>query len=650
MKIRNRKQFSAWMIGLLALSLTACGESEVLNNPTPDEDPLANDPTRREVVLGFQNKLNIKTAGATRSAASTRADAPIATAEENEISTLDIYVFSSDKEEGPYTYQERFSYRADGTTVAGATKIVLTVEGDNVALATLRPKKGLFCKFYCIANQPKLLKDGADYDVFTPLEQSAPGGTYNVVSKAGVPTETDFLTFTTPLLDPAEPADLLLTPLPMVGSYSPALDLREISMGSRTRINMTLQRIVSRFDIINDAEKSHLTITGVSMGKGRKGVTYFPVVPVEDLTDPTKTLITYPDRAFDGDQANKGTQTGAFYSYPSPIDDKGYLIIKGKYALNLTDPPQDVSYMVEFEQSVGGTGGYIEVKPNHRYTVRITDADPFKLDVNITVSDWTDGGDFDYQPENELTLGTPEAEAGGGTTFDGNKATVVPTETAYFSIPFSSNSEAVCSIVYSNIGGVAAGSADWLQAVIEPAPVVRAASASYVCKVSKKEAYTGNVFPKATILLRSKAGQEEKQIEVVAKLTVPAVVAAATTPSVPAAANTYTPGSEPTGVTTGTLSMQKQASASDASSMKLTVTAPGGSRIVGLPAWLTADKALGHDAAAVDYTFTLNQNAEGFPAGPFPVANAATFEIQNLSDATKKVTVTVKLTEATTAP
>lgn len=629
------------MIGLLALSLSACGESEVLNNSAPDEDPLANDPTRREVVLGFQNKLNIRNAA-------TRADDPIATAEENEISTLDIYVFSSDKEEGPYTYQERFSYRADGTTVAGATKIVLTVEGNNVALATLRPKKGLFCKFYCIANQPKLLKDGANYDVFTPLEQSAPGGTYNVVSKAGVPTETDFLTFTTPLLDPAEPTDLLLTPLPMVGSYSPALDLREISMGSRTRINMTLQRIVSRFDIINDAEKSHLTITGVSMGKGRKGVTYFPVVPVADA-DPAQTLITYPDREFDGANANKGTQTGAFYSYPSPIDDKGYLIIKGKYALNLTDPPQDVSYMVEFEQSVGGTGGYIEVKPNHRYTVRITDADPFKLDVNITVSDWTDGGDFDYQPENELTLGTPVAETGGGTTIDGNKATVLTTETNYFSIPFSSNSEAVYSIVYSNIGGVDAGTADWLQAVIEPAPVVRAASASYVCKVSKKEAYTGNVFPKATILLRSKAGQEEKQIEVVAKLAVPTVAAAATDPSTPAAANTYTPGSESPDVITGTLSMQKQASASNASTMKLTVTAKGGSRIVGLPAWLKVDKAIDHATEAIDYTFTLDQNAKGFPT-TFPAEDAATFEIQNLSDASKKVTVTVKLTEAAALP
>lgn len=94
--------------------------------------------------------------------ATTRADDAIATTEENEITSLDIYVFSSDKEEGPYTYQERFCYRADGSTVINATKIVLTVEGNNVALATLRPKKGLFTKFYCIANQPKLLKAGAN--------------------------------------------------------------------------------------------------------------------------------------------------------------------------------------------------------------------------------------------------------------------------------------------------------------------------------------------------------------------------------------------------------------------------------------------------------------------------------------------------------
>ena len=636
--IKNRKQFSAWLIGLLALSLAGCSEAEVLPSTTPGDDPLASDPTRREVILGFQNKLSIKTAGTPKTTGTTRADAPIATTEENEISTLDIYVFSSDKEEGPYTYQERFCYRADGSTVVGATKIVLTMEGDNVALATLRPQKGLFTKFYCIANQPKLLKAGTEYTVFTPLEQNSPGTDYNLVTKAGVPTETDFLTFTTPLLDPTETTDILLTPLPMVGSYSPALDLRDISMGSRTRINMTLSRIVSRFDIINDEKLSHLTITS------RKGVTFFPVVPVEDV-DPAQTLITYPDRDFDGTDANKGTQTGAFYSYPSPIADNGYLIIKGKYALNMTDVPQEVSYMVEFEQSVAGTGGYIEVKPNHRYTVRITDADPFKLDVNITVTDWTDGGDFEYQPENELAIGTL-VESGATTIAGNNEATVSPDETTYFNIPFTSNSEAECSIVYT---GSAGGAAEWLETSIAKDVVTRSGSTSYTCKVSKKSGYAGNQFPKAIIILRSKAGREESQIVVKASVGVPTIVAAASTPSEPTGANTYTAGTESPDVTTGVLSMQKQASSGTTSSMKLTVTAKGGSKLSGLPAWLNADKAVGHATEAVDYTLTLDQNAKDFPTA-FPANGAATFEIQNLSDASKKVTVTVNVTEAAIVP
>lgn len=635
--IKNKKQFLAWMLGALALCITSCGETETFSETVSGEDPLANDPTRREVVLGFQNKLNIKPAN------STRAGDPIATLEENEISSLDIYVFSSDKEEGPYTYQERFCYRADGTTVASpnkdVTKVLLTAEGDNVALATLRPRKGLYTKFYCIANQPKLLKNGAEYTGFTPLEQSSPGTDYNVVTKAGIPTETDFLTFTTPLLAADNPLDILMTPLPMVGSYSPALDLRDISMGSRTRINMTLSRIVSRFDIVNDAANSHLTITNVSMGRGRKGVTFFPVVPVEDA-NPAQTLITYPDRVFKGDQnAVTPIRTGAFYSYPSPIEDKGYLIIKGKYALNQTDPAVDVSYMVEFEQSVEGTGGYIEVKPNHRYTVRITEADAFKLNVNITVSDWSDDGEIDYQPENELTPGTPTAV--GSTSFADNVATVSLDDTDFFTLPVTSNSAVECSVTYA---GTTGNTYNWLKTEVTPAPVTRAGSAAYVCKVSKNTEYTGVLFPRATVILRSKAGREETQYYVQTEFNEPGVVAAANDPSAPVGANTYTPGNEAPVITTGVLAMQKQADAT-VSSMKLTVTADrGGSKLVGLPAWLKADKVEVKDVVSGDYTLTLDPSAEGFPT-LLPAPAAVTFEIQNFSEATKKVTITVSITE-----
>ncbi len=178
--------------------------------------------------------------------------------------------------------------------------------------------------------------------------------------------------------------------------------------------------------------------------------------------------------------------------------------------------------------------------------------------------------------------------------------------------------------------------------------MTRTGSTSYTCKVSKKADYLGNLFPKAIIVLRSKAGREESQIVVKAAVEVPTVAEATGTPSEPNGVNTYTAGSEPT-VITGTLSMQKQESAGTISSMKLTVTAKGGSRISGLPAWLKADKTMGTESGAVDYTFTLDQNAKDFPT-TFPANPAATFEIQNLSDASKNVTVTVNVTAATITP
>ena len=42
--IKNRKQFSAWVIGLLALSLAGCSEAEAPTATTPGDDPLGNDP------------------------------------------------------------------------------------------------------------------------------------------------------------------------------------------------------------------------------------------------------------------------------------------------------------------------------------------------------------------------------------------------------------------------------------------------------------------------------------------------------------------------------------------------------------------------------------------------------------------------------
>lgn len=624
-----------FLLGLLAMTMLACSSEQILPDDEGKDDPtVVTQPDRREVQLKFDNRLTVKTAA-------TRADETIATEAENHVTSLDIYVFGSDKEEGPYTFQERFAYREDGSAVVGATKISLKSDGETSAVATLRPKKGLFSKFYCVANQTRLMKaDGTQYDAFDPLEQSSPGMGYNVVTKAGVPTEADFLRLTTPLIDTDpgkvdDPDNKLLTPLPMVGAYNPALDLREISMSSRTRINMTLSRIVARFDIVNDAAKSHFTITHISMGKGRRGVTMFPVQPVSDV-DPDKSLITYPDCEFKGDNINVGTQTGAFYSYPSPIEDKGYLIIKGKYALNMTDTPKDVSYPVAFEQQTEGTGGFIEVKHNHRYTVRITDADPFKLNVNITVSEWDDGEDLPYGPENELKV--EKAEPKGTTVLNvgDKKATLTLTETGDaggFVVTASSNAEIQATVVYPGFGNC-----NWLKTEVEPVTTTtRGFSGQYTCKVTVDADYvaaatTNYLFPRALVMISSKAGREEVQYEVTGVLANPTMTTSASAP----ACNAYDDA-------TKTLSLYTVGTGT--SSIKLSASAKGGTKLADVPAWISVSAAtptVADNVATTEYTLTLDPAKPGFPT-TLPAANAAVIKVRNLSDLTQEESVTVKV-------
>lgn len=76
----------------------------------------------------------------------------------------------------------------------------------------------------------------------------------------------------------------------------------------------------------------------------------------------------------------------------------------------------------------------------------------------------------------------------------------------------------------------------------------------------------------------------------------------------------------------------------------LTVDSKGGSKLAGLPAWITAGKTENTTATSGEYTLTLNPGAAGYPTTGFPVEK--TFEVRNYSDATKKVTVTLKLTQS----
>ncbi|WP_348723051.1 hypothetical protein [Parabacteroides goldsteinii] len=344
--------------------LAACTSENTLEPPTPPDEGTASANNTREVLLSLKNKLKVSPVG-------TKAGDVIATVEENHIYSLDVYVFGSKTEGGDYTFLQQFYYREDARQIVDgeyATSFTLNTGADN-STALLKMQKGLFVKVYCIANSTKLIDAaGAEFAGFQPLVQTKPGQPDNVVTP-GVPTETAFKALHTAVLKADEPTDILKTPLPMTGAYTTPLDLTDFSVSARTQLGFKLTRMVARFDVENDASKSMFTIESVSMGNGRTGATYFPV----------KVL---------------GTE---------PAADGGYLILSGTYAANKTDNIP-VTYRVPFKPAGNETGNYIEVAHNHRYMVKITDADEYHLDFTLNVADWADEGTVDnYKPDNDFS-------------------------------------------------------------------------------------------------------------------------------------------------------------------------------------------------------------------------------------------------------
>lgn len=439
-----------------SLLLAACTSENTLDTPTPPDQGGASDNETREVLLSLKNKLKV-------TPVETKAD-PIATADENHIYSLDVYVFGSKTEAGPYTFQERFYYREDARqTVAGdyATSFTLNAGADN-STALLRMKKGLYVKIYCIANGTTLIDPAtkAEFTGFQALEQSAPGQPANTVTP-GIPTEDDFKAFHTPVLQADVPTDILTTPLPMTGAYTTPLDLTDFSVSARTQLGFKLTRMVARFDVENDAAASRFTIESVSMGNGRIGATYFPVKVLGTEPAANGDRITYPAREYTALQtADKPKGLGIFYCYPSSVGDDGYLILSGTYAANKTDNIK-VAYKVPFKPAGDETGNYIEVAHNHRYTVSITNADPYHLDFTLQVADWTDEGDVDnYKPENDFTREAFTFDAANSTNallLSDGKVALEPTAGNKLVFTMASNSEIEESLDYG-------GGDEWLVA------------------------------------------------------------------------------------------------------------------------------------------------------------------------------------------
>lgn len=527
MNIKNKPLLLAAGFLLASCSLFfSCTSESLTQAPEVPGEP-EGDNSRTEVLLTLKNNLRLKA-----SAPATRAGEVIATEDENYIKTLDVYVFGSLSEDGPYTFQELHYYRDDAslTHLAGIKSFSFDLNPGaepNTTTGLLRLTKGLFVKFYCIANRTQLYGvdaagDLKPYDYFSSLVQTAPGQPANAVTP-GVPTETDFLKLQTQLIDPAGATedDIFVNPLPMTGAYTTPLDLTDFSTATRAQVGFRLSRMVARFDIVNVAEESRFTVESISMSNGRSASSFFPIVPLKTKGEAAGELITYPVRKVLPDRQQKPTPDapklnlteGAFYTWPSPKDDGGYLILNGMYDINLTDS-QSVSYKVPFKQMVNGVGTYIEVNYNHRYTIEITKADPTRLEVNLKVTDWEEDVELDpYTPENDFDRNTSlvlEAGSTGAYVTDKGQVSLMPDAASTFAFVMGSNATLKYELVFQE------GSEKWLELAAAPATRATSQSTKYtVTTVDAKLTDVSKLLP-VTIRLTNPASGMRKDIKVFA--------------------------------------------------------------------------------------------------------------------------------------
>ena len=71
---------------------------------------------------------------------------------------------------------------------------------------------------------------------------------------------------------------MLLIPLAMAGSHVTPIDLTDFAVNTRLQVG-SMTRLSARFDVVNDATASKLTIQSLSMANGRSGGNYFPIAP-----------------------------------------------------------------------------------------------------------------------------------------------------------------------------------------------------------------------------------------------------------------------------------------------------------------------------------------------------------------------------------
>lgn len=323
----------------------------------------------------------------------------IATDSENTIDDLDVYIFAATAEAGPYYFVEKWSKGASDDVSAKTFTLQGAGANRKASIFPTEFKLYPYLRLYCVANAKQIYDNTGAQLTFTPLTTDANGNvtvgsaTPDVGASGAAATTTGIKNA---LLGKIQAGTPILTPLPMSGMAS------TIISSDYSLITVEMVRRVARFDIVNDAMTSNLTIEKITPLNARASFPLFKedwqttnIIPVQDKY-PTIDYTTLPN-------ANKGTTQGAFYAFPTKDTDKMQVLIEGRYS------GTPVSYYVKVattpEPTVTvpiPTPKYIEVKTNNRYTLRIKDVREAGINVLFDIEDWTSGGGMIIKPDNNI--------------------------------------------------------------------------------------------------------------------------------------------------------------------------------------------------------------------------------------------------------
>ncbi len=361
----------------------------------------------------------------------TKATKAIATAKENQIDDLQIYLFAAASEGGPYYYLETWQ---DGTAFdpedkdgAGKAKTNFKkTESGTGWKASLYPNElpGVpYIKLFCVANKNVagvLASDGATVSqttdehfyqedgtakilaTLTPVMTADKGdGTYDVTPGT---TETDFIASFTKALGTAANG-VISTPLLMTGQGKTKIS------GNVSKVDIDLTRVAARFDIDNTTSKSNLTIKKVTLAQGRKTAPLWnaPLTKVEKADLGTSGLIAQKYEVVDFEKlegANQGVTESSIYVYPTLATDESFLILEGTYKSPVNSSQVEVTYHVPITRTPegGDKGEYIAINANNRYCLRITDVTLSNVYGTFDVVDWTSAGGITIRPDNDAPV------------------------------------------------------------------------------------------------------------------------------------------------------------------------------------------------------------------------------------------------------